>query len=118
MATVIPMKHPKTGIIKKGLYGFSWTSLFFGGIPAILRGDVVIGTAIMVAAILTGGIAGLIWAFIYNKRYTLALLEQGYELTGTPEENAMARNKLGVAAPEDAAPEAPVAASAPANVVE
>ena len=96
MATQIMLKHPKTGIIKKGLYGFSWTTLFFGGFPALIRGDIMIGVALLVLEIVTFGIAGLIWAFVYNKKYTLSLIEQGYEFAGSEGENALARQNLGI----------------------
>ena len=96
MATTILMKHPKTGVVKKGLYGFSWTTLFFGGFPALIRGDILVGVAVMVASLCTMGLAGIIWAFIYNKRYTIKLIEQGYELSGSEGENTLARTKLGI----------------------
>lgn len=96
MATTIMMKNPKTGVVKKGLYGFSWTTLFFGGLPAIFRGDILVGVAVMVASLCSMGIAGIIWAFIYNKRYTVKLVEEGYIFTGSDAENDLAMAKLGV----------------------
>lgn len=96
MAKTIMLKHPKTGILKKGFYGFSWTSFFFGGLPAIFRGDIVTGLVITVLAILTCGIASLIWCFIYNKRYTLGLLEQGYEFYDEDSKVLEAKAKLGI----------------------
>ena len=96
MAKEIILKHPQTGIVKTGLYGFSWTTFFFGGFPALFRGDIVVGACVLVASVLTLGIASLIWAFIYNKRYTLGLIEKGYVLSGSDGENALARQKLGI----------------------
>ena len=96
MATQIPLKHPETGIVKKGLYGFSWTTFFFGGFPALCRGDIFIGLALIVVTILTCGLAGIIWAFVYNRKYTLGLIEKGYVLAGSDAENALAKQKLGI----------------------
>ena len=104
MATQIMLKHPQTGIIKKGLYGFSWTTLFFGGFPALFRGDIVVGLALIVITILTCGIAGIIWAFVYNKRYTLALIEKGYVFAGAEAENDLASRALGVSLQKPAQP--------------
>lgn len=96
MATQIMLKHPDTGIVKKGLYGFSWTTLFFGGFPALIRGDILIGVVLLFAEVLTFGIAGLVWAFVYNKKYTLGLIEKGYVFAGSEAENALAKQNLGI----------------------
>ena len=106
MAKVVMLKHPQTGILKKGLYGFSWTTLFFGGLPAIFRGDIIIGLVVMIASILTCGIAGLIWAFVYNKKYTLNLLEKGYVFNDTQENVLRAKEKLGILDIDSAQPAA------------
>lgn len=98
MASVIMMEQPSTGIIKKGFYGFSWTTLFFGGFPAFFRGDLVEGILIIIASCLTGGLAQIIWAFVYNKRYTLKLVSQGFKFAGDPSAIALAKAKLGIAA--------------------
>lgn len=99
MATVIMMKNSQIGVTKKGFYGFSWTTLFFGGFPALFRGDILIGVAVMVASLLTGGVAGIVWAFLYNKKYTLDLLEKGYVFAGSEAENKQACFRLGVSIP-------------------
>ena len=52
MATRIRMKHPTTGLVKDGFIGFSWTSLFFGGIPLLIRGEMAIGLAIVAIHVL------------------------------------------------------------------
>ncbi|WP_223871824.1 hypothetical protein [Candidatus Dactylopiibacterium carminicum] len=41
MATRIVLQHKETGFIKNGYYGFSWTTLFFGFMPALFRGDFI-----------------------------------------------------------------------------
>lgn len=97
MATTIMMKNPKTGILKKGFYGFSWTTLFFPGIASFFRGDIKTGVFVILACLLTGGIAGIVWAFMYNKWYTRKLVEQGYEFMGTPQQNELAKERLGIA---------------------
>ena len=43
MATRIMLKHPQTGVIKPGYFGFSWTTFFFGGFPALFRGQIGLG---------------------------------------------------------------------------
>jgi hypothetical protein len=49
---------------------------------------------------LSGGllwfVVGLIWAFVYNKRYTIALLERGYRFNDEPSKIALARAALGI----------------------
>lgn len=103
MATAVQLQHPQSGVSKTGLYGFSWTSFFFGGFPALLRGDVGIGLGMLVIGFIAGllgvgfgwFIVNLIWAFIYNKIYTNKLLESGYKLADTPERNQAARLALG-----------------------
>jgi len=91
------MKHPETNVIKDGFYGFSWTTFFWGGIPGLFRGDILIGLVLIVLNILTWFIAGIIWAFFYNKNYTQRLLEKGYVLDGSEAENLAARQALGIA---------------------
>ena len=105
MAATIRMKHKQTGIIKQGYYGFSWTSLFFGGFPALIRGDILYGVIAIALGVVLGvasmGIlayaAWLIWAFIYNKNYTQRLLQSGFEFDDEPERVAEARAALGIA---------------------
>jgi hypothetical protein len=93
------LRHPQTGLTKIGLVGFSWTTLFFAGFPALFRGDIIIGLVIIVLNIFTFGVAGLIWAFFYNKSYTTKLVEKGYQLADSEGVNAFARAKLGITEP-------------------
>ncbi len=83
--------------IKKVPLGFSWTTFFFGGWPAIFRQDWMMGAVILVLTMLTWGIAGIVFAFIYNNIYAKSLFSKGYMIhtlsPGITEE--MVRNQLG-----------------------
>lgn len=92
MATRIPMINPATLQLKDGFYGFSWEALFFAGIPAFSRGDIIRG----LAAIICPGVGPIIMAIIYNKTYTLELIRKGYVFYGSDAENKMAMVKLGL----------------------
>lgn len=101
----IAMKHKETGIMKTGFYGFSWTTFFFGFFPALFRSDFIAFIAGVVITIpiglVTAGIGGFfigpIWAFRYNKYYTLKLVERGYVFDGSDGDNATAALALGIA---------------------
>ena len=70
--------------IKKVPLGFSWTTFFFGGFPALFRGDWLIGIVVIIANALTYGVVGLVMAFIYNKMYAKALFAKGYYIHALP----------------------------------
>jgi hypothetical protein len=70
--------------IKRAPLGFSWTTFFFGGIPALIRQDWVAGVLIIVANLLTWGIAGIVMSFLYNKIYAKSLFEKGYAIHVLP----------------------------------
>ncbi|MBM3568196.1 MAG: hypothetical protein FJX46_05500 [Alphaproteobacteria bacterium] len=104
MAKPVRLRHPDSGEIKTGFYGFSWTSLLFGGIPALLRGDIAMGVAAIAFGLVLGGLgqpmlsvmAILAWAWIYNKHYTRDLLNRGFEFDDSPEIVAEAKRALGL----------------------
>nr|WP_195834778.1 HrgC protein [Helicobacter pylori] len=79
VATTISLK--KDNLIKKGLVGFSWTTLFFSFFVPIIRGDARWAIVMFIAALFTSFISNIIFAFIHNKQYTTRLLESGYEPT-------------------------------------
>jgi hypothetical protein len=95
MAIRIPMKDPKTGVIVDGFYGYSWTTLFFGALPALFRGDFKTfawTAALMIfLAVTTFGVGtvvfSIVWSFLYNKYYTRNLLKEGHVFFGTEEQN-------------------------------
>jgi len=70
--------------LKKVPLGFSWTTFFFSGIPALLRQDWLPGILIIVANVFTWGIAGIVMAFIYNKMYAKSLFEKGFTIQSLP----------------------------------
>ena len=81
MAVAVNMKKDK--LTKKGFVGFSWTTLFFGFFVPLFRGDVSWAVIMLLASFFTAGISNIIFAFIYNKRYTESLLKEGFEPVGT-----------------------------------
>lgn len=58
------------GVEKKAPHGFSWTTLFFGPIPALLRGDLKNAAIMFALAIVTLSVAYLYFSFVpvgYNR---------------------------------------------------
>jgi hypothetical protein len=108
MATRISMKHKGSGLMKDGYYGFSWTTLFFGFFPALLRGDfltflggfVVVVILVIFVHIFVAFVAMCAWAFMYNSYYTRRLIEQGYEFVGAIDDVQMAAAALDVSIPK------------------
>ena len=70
--------------VKQVPIGFSWTTFFFGGIPALIRGDWITGLIICLLNFVTWGIAGIVAAFMYNKMYAKSLFEKGYKVHAMP----------------------------------
>jgi hypothetical protein len=66
--------------IKQVPLGFSWTTFFWGGWPAIFRQDWLWGILLILGCIFTYGVAGIVCSFFYNKNYAKRLFEQGYHL--------------------------------------
>ncbi|MDZ7342385.1 MAG: HrgC protein [candidate division KSB1 bacterium] len=74
----INLKHNQTGAMKEVKLGFSWTTLFFGALVPLFRGDLKWFVIMFLVSIITFGIAWLIFPFIYNKIYIKELMEKGY----------------------------------------
>ena len=47
----ITFENKNTGEIKVAPIGFSWTTLFFSGIPALLRGHIGMGIIMIILAV-------------------------------------------------------------------
>lgn len=98
MATSVMIKHPQSGMMKKGFFGFSWTYLFFGWWVPLFRGEVGIAAIHLLFTCLTFFVWQFIMAFLYNKQYmTRMLVEKGFVLADSEPVNTMARLKLGIA---------------------
>ena len=96
MATKILIKHQKSGVTKKGYFGFSWTFLFFGWFVPLFRGEILIALLHFVITVITLGIWQIIIAFLYNRQYMIRQLENGYELYDDELLMSHARAKLGI----------------------
>lgn len=66
--------------VKKAPVGFSWTTFFFGGWPAIFRQDWLTGLLILIGCLLTWGLAAIVMSFIYNKMYIKSLIAKGFKV--------------------------------------
>ena len=68
----------KQGAIKEAAVGFSWTTFFAGLFVPLFRGDWTWAIIMLIASFITFGLAGILFAFIYNRIYIEGLLKQGY----------------------------------------
>ena len=96
MASVVLMKNPQTGRIKKGFYGYSWTYLLFGWFVALFRGELGVAALHLLFTIVTFGLWQIIVSFLYNKQYTSPLIAAGFKFTDRPEVNSAAAVAVGV----------------------
>lgn len=97
----IKLKHKDTGVVKNAPTGFSWTSLFFGFFPPLLRGDVKWFILAMIIAVFTFGISWLILPFIYNKIYIKNLMEIGYIPADDESKEFLIKKRIMVAEQKD-----------------
>ena len=93
----IKVKHNESGIQKNCFVGYSWTYFLFGFFVPIFRGEISIGVFHLIFSIVTFGIFQLIMPFLYNKQYSTRLLNNSWSLTDSEENNAIARQKIGIA---------------------
>ena len=88
----------KNGVRKQCPVGFSWTTLFFGGFPALIRGHAIMGLVQIFLQVLTFSLSAVIFAFIYNKMYINWRLENGFqfvEVSGS-KSKSMIEDSLGI----------------------
>lgn len=95
----IYFENRHTGQVKEAPVGFSWTVLFFGFFPALFRGHWAGFVILLLAAILTFGLSGLIFMFIYNKMYIKHLISEGYKAKSGTADLDFLQQKTGLKIP-------------------
>jgi len=70
--------------LKKVPLGFSWTTFFFSGFPALMRGHWSWAIGLFALNMITWGISSVVAAFFYNKVYAKKLFLSGYAVTTLP----------------------------------
>lgn len=86
MAKMITLQHTVTEEEKKAYIGFSWTSLFFGPLVPLFRGDFlvffVLFVTYLIGNVLTLGVFGLIacavQGFTYNQWHARRVFRANY----------------------------------------
>jgi hypothetical protein len=96
MARSVMTWNPQTGLIKTGYYGFSWTYLFFGWWVPLIRGELVVALLHFLFTMSTLGLWQFVVAFLYNKQYTVRLIEKGYVLHDQPDRVYEAQSRIGI----------------------
>ena len=97
MATEIMIKHKESGIMETGVYGYSWTYLFFGPFVPLFRGEILYALLHLIFNGFTAYIFSIINIFYYNKQYMTRKLTSGWELAGSDIENKKAKSVLLIA---------------------
>lgn len=95
----IYFENPRTGQMKEAPLGFSWTVLFFNALPPLFRGHWVGFAILAICALLTFGLSGLVFMFIYNKMYIKHLISEGYKAKGGTEDLESLERKIGLRLP-------------------
>ena len=83
----------KEGVTKEAPVGFSWTTFFFGFFPALIRGDWVWALIMVAAGMVTFGISGFVFCFIYNRIYIQGLLKKGFKVKSYSGNKALIEQK-------------------------
>ena len=95
-AKPIALKNPVTGQLKTGYYGYSWTYLFFGWWVPLLRGELGVAALHLLFSLFTLGIWQFIVSFLFNIQYTNRKISEGFKLSGSPSENILAAQAIGL----------------------
>lgn len=68
------------GMMKSVKVGFSWTTFFFGILVPLFRGDGKWFIIMLIANVMTVGLANFVFIFKYNEWYLNDLREKGYKI--------------------------------------
>ena len=74
--------NPHTGELRTAPVGYSWTVLFFGFFPPLIRSDWKWGLIMVIVAFPTFGLSGVVFSFLYNKLYVKELVQKGFKVKG------------------------------------
>lgn len=72
------LRNDVTGEVKEVASGFSWTVLLFGFFVPLFRGDIKWAAIMLGAAMISGGLANIAFAFAYNALYRGELINRGF----------------------------------------
>ena len=95
----LSFRNPHNGKLREAPIGFSWTTFFFGFLPALLRGHWLASFVMLLIGIVTGGLAWLAFPFLYNKFYVKHLVKDGYVVASTDANMAVIEKYLGYEIP-------------------
>ncbi len=84
----------KTGMKIQVTDGFSWTTLLFGPLVPLFRGDGKWFFIMLISGLLTYGISSFVFPFFYNEVYIKALLEKGFYATDKTTAQWLRNNNL------------------------
>ncbi|WP_349290389.1 hypothetical protein [Paenibacillus sp. 7516] len=87
---------------QKRKVGFSWTTFFFGFLPALFRGDLKWAVIMFLIAAAIGAftfgigawVSGIVFSFVYNKIYIKELLEKGYRPANAESQAVLERTQI------------------------
>ncbi len=91
---LIQLNNIYKGKTKDVKLGFSWTSLFFGPLIPLFRGDILWTILYIVLFPITAGFIWLIFPFLYNKIYIKKLVGSGWQAANELSKNMLMQNGI------------------------
>lgn len=96
----ITFENKNTGTIKIAPIGFSWTSLLWSGIPALMRGHIGMGIIQIILSMITAGLSNIVYGFIYNKMYIKHMIAEGSKMSSATLSDDALKATLGMEIPK------------------